>query len=80
MLNCKKYWLPKLKKTKDREWLKEVSNIPLQQSLNDLNTAYQNFFNSYKVKRKGKTVNNQSRQEMKMAVLVIMSACFYVSE
>ncbi|WP_293056165.1 hypothetical protein [Okeania sp. SIO2B3] len=25
------------KKTEDREWLSEVSAIPLQQSLNDLN-------------------------------------------
>ncbi|MCL2932859.1 MAG: transposase [Trichodesmium sp. MAG_R03] len=44
------------KKTKDREWLKEVSSIPLQQSLNDLNTAYQNFFNSFQGHRKGKSV------------------------
>uniref|UniRef100_UPI003415AA59 helix-turn-helix domain-containing protein n=1 Tax=Okeania sp. SIO2F4 TaxID=2607790 RepID=UPI003415AA59 len=32
------------KKTEDREWLSEVSAIPLQQSLNDLNQADQNFF------------------------------------
>ena len=41
----------------ERVWLKDVSNIPLQQSLNDLNQAYQNFFKSCKGKRKGKKVN-----------------------
>ncbi|WP_287277288.1 MULTISPECIES: transposase [unclassified Okeania] len=44
------------KKTVDREWLSEVSAIPLQQSLNDLNQAYQNFFQSTKGKRKGKPI------------------------
>ncbi len=34
-----KVFITQAKKTEDREWLKEVSNIPLQQSLNDLNTA-----------------------------------------
>jgi len=34
-------------------WLKEVASTPLQQSLNDLNQAYQNFFQSCKGKRKG---------------------------
>ena len=49
-----KQFITQAKKTENREWLKEVSNIPLQQSLNDLNAAYQNFFNSCKGKRKGK--------------------------
>ncbi|WP_242027598.1 RNA-guided endonuclease InsQ/TnpB family protein [Cyanobacterium aponinum] len=44
------------KKTEQRQWLSDVSNIPLQQSLNDLNQAYQNFFNSCKGKRKGHKV------------------------
>ena len=34
------------KKTSEREWLGEVSNIALQQSLNGLEQAYQNFFKS----------------------------------
>ena len=42
------------KKTQQREWLKEVSNIPLQQSIADLGVAYKNFFNSISGKRKGK--------------------------
>ncbi len=41
------------KKTIEREWLATVSNIPLQQSVADLGTAYQNFFNSRNGKRKG---------------------------
>jgi putative transposase len=34
------------KKTEERAWLSEVSNIPLQQSVADLETAFKNFFNS----------------------------------
>ncbi len=44
------------KKTEERAWLSEVSNIPLQQSLADLETAFQNFFNYCKGKRKGRKV------------------------
>jgi putative transposase len=44
------------KKTEKREWLSEVSNIPLQQSVADLDIAYKNFFDSLKGKRKGKKV------------------------
>ncbi len=51
-----KQFITQAKKTEDREWLSEVSNIPLQQSLNDLNQAYQNFFQSTKGQRKGKPV------------------------
>ena len=42
------------KKTLERQWLSEVSNIPLQQSVADLGIAYKNFFDSVKGKRKGK--------------------------
>jgi len=57
------------KLTKERAWLSEVSNIPLQQSVADLDIAFKNFFNSCKGKRKGRKVgypkfkkrtNNQS--------------------
>lgn len=44
------------KKTDERQWLSEVSNIPLQQSVADLGVAYKNFFDSLKGKRKGKKV------------------------
>ena len=51
-----KLLITQAKKTKERQWLSNVSNIPLQQSLNDLNQAYSNFFDSCKGKRKGQKV------------------------
>ena len=51
-----KQFITQAKKVKEREWLAEVSAIPLQQSLNDLEQAYKNFFSSWKGKRKGKQV------------------------
>ena len=42
------------KKTVEREWLNVVSSVPLQQSLKKLETAYKNYFDSLKGKRKGK--------------------------
>jgi putative transposase len=48
--------LTELKKTQEKEWLTEVSAIPLQQSLRDLEQAYSNFFKSCKGQRKGKKV------------------------
>ncbi|NEP04466.1 MULTISPECIES: RNA-guided endonuclease TnpB family protein [unclassified Okeania] len=51
-----KQFITSAKKTEYREWLSEVSNIPLQQSLNDLNQAYQNFFKSTRGQRKGKPI------------------------
>jgi putative transposase len=48
--------LTQIKKTKEKVWLTEVSSIPLQQSLRDLETAYSNFFASCKGERKGKKV------------------------
>jgi len=44
------------KKREGREWLAEVSNIPLQQSIQDLGTAFKNFFESRNGKRKGQRV------------------------
>ena len=44
------------KKTEERQWLKDVSAVPLQQSLRQLDVAYRNFFDSRKGKRKGKKV------------------------
>ncbi|GGA36532.1 RNA-guided endonuclease TnpB family protein [Okeania sp. KiyG1] len=55
-LELQKLFITSAKKTEAREWLSEVSNIPLQQSLNDLNQAYQNFFKSTQGKRKGRPV------------------------
>jgi putative transposase len=39
------------KKTPERAWLAEVSSVVLQQSLRDLDTAYNNFFDGLKGKR-----------------------------
>ncbi|TAE66965.1 MAG: transposase [Oscillatoriales cyanobacterium] len=44
------------KKTEERAWLSEVSAIGLQQSVADLETAFKNFFESCKGKRKGRKV------------------------
>ena len=52
--DLQKLVITQAKKTAEREWLSEVSNIPLQQSVADLGIAYKNFFDSLKGKRKGK--------------------------
>jgi putative transposase len=41
------------KKTEERAWLDNVSCVPLQQSVADLEIAFKNFFDSCKGKRKG---------------------------
>ena len=51
-----KLFITRAKKTKPIEWLTGVSAIPLQQSLNDLNVAYQSFFKSSQGERKGKAI------------------------
>ena len=59
------------KKTQERCWLSEVSNIVLQQSYRDLLTAWSNYFSSLNGKRKGKKVGRpkfkkkQSRQAIR---------------
>ncbi|UUA08667.1 MULTISPECIES: transposase [Streptomyces] len=44
------------KRTEERAWLADVSAVVLQQSLRDLDTAYKNFFDSCKGRRKGRKV------------------------
>lgn len=46
--------LTQSKKTEERLWLAEVSSVPLQQSLRDLDKAYRAFFDTVTGKRKGK--------------------------
>ncbi len=59
------------KKTAERAWLSQVSNIVLQQSFRDLQTAWNNYFSSTKGKRQGKLVGRprfkkkQSRQTIR---------------
>ena len=68
--------LTQSKKNEDREWLKCVSSVPLQQSIRNLDVAYRNFFNSRNGKRKGgkigspnfkKKTNQQSAEFTKAA-------------
>ncbi len=54
--DLQKLVITQAKKTVEREWLSEVSNIPLQQSVADLGVAYKNYFDALKGKRKGKKV------------------------
>lgn len=56
--SLQKLLITQAKKTKERSWLSDVSNIPLQQSVMDLGVAYKNFFDSLKGKRKGKKVGS----------------------
>jgi putative transposase len=56
--DLQKLVITQAKKTVEREWLSEVSNIPLQQSVADLGVAYKNFFDSLKGKRKGTKVGS----------------------
>lgn len=51
--SLQKIYITLAKQTPERAWLSEVSNIPLQQSIIDLGTAYSNYFDSLKGKRKG---------------------------
>ncbi|HEY9297724.1 MAG TPA: transposase [Phormidium sp.] len=46
------------KKTEERAWLEDVSCVPLQQSVTDLEIAFKNFFDSCKGKRKGRKVGH----------------------
>lgn len=71
--------LTQAKKTEERRWLADVSAVPLQQSLRNLDVAYRNFFNSRKGKRKGscmgvprfkKKTNQQSAEFTKAAFSV----------
>ncbi len=56
--DLQKLVITQAKKTDERSWLSDVSNIPLQQSVADLGVAYKNFFDSLNGKRKGKKVNS----------------------
>ncbi|MDV2994573.1 MAG: IS200/IS605 family transposase ISTel2 [Chroococcidiopsis sp. SAG 2025] len=51
--DLQKICITQAKKTEKREWLSEVSNIPLQQSIADLGVAYKNFFESLNGNRIG---------------------------
>jgi putative transposase len=52
-----KQFITQAKQQEERQWLSDVSAIPLQQSLRDLDQAFSNFFKSCQGERKGKEVN-----------------------
>jgi Transposase and inactivated derivatives len=52
--DLQKLVITQAKKTIERQWLSDVSNIPLQQSVADLGIAYKNFLILVKVKAKVK--------------------------
>jgi putative transposase len=51
-----KQLITEAKRVPERAWLAEVSNVPLQQSVQDADKAYRNFFDSLAGKRKGRKV------------------------
>ncbi|NEO88635.1 MAG: IS200/IS605 family element transposase accessory protein TnpB [Spirulina sp. SIO3F2] len=54
--DLQKVCITQAKQTEERKWLKDVSNIPLQQSIADLGVAFKNFFKSLSGKRQGPKV------------------------
>ncbi|XZO01526.1 MAG: RNA-guided endonuclease InsQ/TnpB family protein [Microcoleus sp.] len=54
--DLQKVVITQAKNTEERAWLGDVSCVPLQQSVADLDVAFKNFFNSCKGKRKGRKV------------------------
>jgi putative transposase len=67
------------KATPERAWLGEVSAVPLQQSLADLNAAYKNFFDSVKGHHKGPRIGPprpKSRKDRRQAARFTANARF----
>lgn len=74
--------LTESKRTPEREWLREVSSVVLQQALADLNTAYRNFFASVSGKRKGAKVappKFRSRKDNRQAIRFTKNSRFAVT-
>jgi putative transposase len=68
------------KKTEERQWLKNVSAVPLQQSLRQLDAAYRNFFDSRNGKRKGKKVGlPQFKKKISHQAAEFTKAAFSIS-
>lgn len=59
--------LTEAKKTEERKWLGDVSSVPLQQSLKDLELAFKNYFDSCTGKRKGAKVSLPKFKKRKSA-------------
>lgn len=80
--------LTAIKKTEERKWLADVSAVPLQQSLRNLDIAYRNFFNSRNGKRKGgkmgvprfKKKTNQQSAEFTKAGFSVKDSQVYLAK
>ncbi len=80
--------LTQAKKTEERKWLADVSSVPLQQSLRNLDVAYQNFFNSRNGKRKGRKMGvprfkkktNQQSTEFTRAAFSVKDGEVYLAK
>ena len=73
--------LTRSKKRSERQWLNDVSSVPLQQSLRHLDTAFRNFFDSLKGKRKGKKVGYPKfKKKMSSQSAEFTSSAFSMSD
>lgn len=80
-LSLSKEIITEAKKTKEREWLGDVSSVPLQQSLKDLELAFKNYFNSCTGKRKGAKISLPKFKKRKSAQSArFMSNAFQLRE
>ncbi|WP_078865119.1 MULTISPECIES: RNA-guided endonuclease InsQ/TnpB family protein [unclassified Streptomyces] len=72
-----KLLITQAKKTPERAWLAETSNVVLQQALRDLDVAYSNFFRSLNGARKGGRVGKpkfRSRKDRHQAIRLCRNA------
>lgn len=74
--------LTAMKRTHERHWLAEVSSVPLQQSLADLDRAYRNFFDSLTGKRKGRKMRppRYKKRSNRQAARFTRNARFKIEE
>lgn len=75
--------LTRSKSTPEREWLTEVSSIPLQQALADADRAYRNFFDSITGRRKGRKAGAprfKSRKDRRQAARFTRASRFQVRQ
>jgi putative transposase len=73
--------LTQSKKNEDREWLKSVSSVPLQQSIRNLDVAYRNFFNSRNGKRKGGKIGSPNfKKKTKQQSAEFTKAAFSIKD
>ena len=68
------------KTTPERAWLAEVSSVPLQQSLQDADRAYTNFFRGLKAKKRVGKPRFKSRRDNRQSARFTKNSCFTVVE